>query len=187
MDKYIENIGGNKFKIGSYTFDVEISIPPYDISINELQNSINVNRDKLKPNLNELERLIDNKVSISDGRVQAIIKDLITRSTIINSLVSVMQLKGQNYKLLPLEAEIVEVINYILMGMKDVWVNRLREELIDKERNLAKCKKDLRSSMGFKLFRRKAKKDEDIFIANVNLATAQKEFNNLLNYINSVQ
>lgn len=184
---YVENIGRNKFRIFDSTYNVDISIPPYNVSFNELQNSINTNRDKLRPLLSELERLIETKISIKDGRVQALIKSLLTRAVIINSLISVIQLKGGDAKLLPLESEIVEVLNVIISGMKRIWIKNLKEELKEKERNLNNCKKDLRSAMGFKAFRNKKKKKEDVYISNVNLAAAQKEINHLRIYLDSIK
>ena len=155
----VEFVGGNQYKIGGNVFNVDISKPAYGTNIDQLQNSLKLNRFTLKEDLEELEEKIRDGDKIDDGGVQALIKDIITEGRNIEMLVSAIKLGGGQAKSLPDESNTLKIVNRaILRGKRESQSNELERC----QNLLNEAKINLKNASKWKLFRTKAEREKEI-------------------------
>lgn len=156
----VELVGGNQYKIGGDIYKVDISAPTYGTSIDQLQKSLESNRLSLRDNLTELEDYFYKGFDLDDGRVQAIIKDIITESKNIELLIpAIKQLDTKMVKSMPYESNTLVRINAaILNGRKQAEHNKkIKKNILNKLNKLQENLKNAYNELGdvekFKFFR----------------------------------
>ena len=165
-DGNVEFIGGNQYKFGDNIINVDIAAPSYGTSVDKLQLSLESNRKTLREDLKHLEELVRKELDLQDGRIQAVVKDIITGSKNIELLIPAIKLNGGSAKSQPFESNTIVTINTaIAKGQKEMRT-RMKEKLVVKVNNSEKA---LKKAKRFKFFRTKEQKVKDLTIAEFNL------------------
>ena len=124
-------IKGNVYNIGTTHFTK-------DTTLLQMQDALRNNRISVNEDIDDIENLCSRGYDVSHSEVIVKIKDAITSSRIIESLIAAIKNNGGNAKTAVSDADIIKRINLAIYNGNQQYINRIKREKEEQNNHIAK-------------------------------------------------